>query len=674
MQEDGLHGLTGAKMDWDTVKMKTVSKGMANAFAYALLAAFVAHASDIDLEAGGGIVRYQTSETGATVCKAIDVSGCVVIPESVEGLPVTDVGSSAFADCERLEEIVLPSSVTNIGKSAFSDCIALTNVVFSQSLVEIGQDAFWNCRSIHAVSFPHSLRKLGFGAFCGCNTLRTIRVPGGVTFDSEYALVSSAMKHYKSNELASPAGSFQDCNALEEVSLEEGVRVIGESAFRRCRNLRLVNLPGSLEEIRSGAFSECPSLMSIELPSGLKVLGLGYNLRFAYSSSSDPSFPISISFRKSDLLEDPSDVDRGVFFRCMGLTRIQIPATVTDVGDYAFAGCSNLKVVSFLGSEPCTKGWGILRGTAQDLVVAVDSTALGWYDPVTLCELTSWQGRAVSHGGRPITMVKPGPETVEASLYGIISMLESIGGTLSHEEKASYARWGRDLVWSCPECLPHYSNFLSRLGYVMSSDEKADMTSWAASVAATPATTPTQPSSGGTSATEVIEAKLTVTNVVMHYVQEVDALPAVDPLPADGLVAVVSEVMGTETIPIPCSWTNRYPQFVAQYGSDFVAALTKQTGKRGLNGTPLLVWQDFVAGTDPTDPSSKFTATIDFVEGRPVISWSPKVEDVNMPRIYRIFGKRRLNDADWDELDEGGLDGYNFFKVTVELASGTGIK
>ena len=104
------------------------------------------------------------------------------------------------------------------------------------------------------------------------------------------------------------------------------------------------------------------------------------------------------------------------------------------------------------------------------------------------------------------------------------------------------------------------------------------------------------------------------------------------------------------------------------FGTDFVSALAKPTGKVGLNGTPLLVWQDYVAGTDPTDPASKFAATIDFVDGHPVVTWSPKVDDVTFPRIYRIYGKVSLSDADWTELPKDNLDGYNFFKVTVEMS------
>ena len=44
----------------------------------------------------------------------------VVIPEAIDGLPVTRIGNSAFNDLERLESVVLPSTLTEIGQFAFA--------------------------------------------------------------------------------------------------------------------------------------------------------------------------------------------------------------------------------------------------------------------------------------------------------------------------------------------------------------------------------------------------------------------------------------------------------------------------------------------------------------------------------------------------------------------------
>jgi hypothetical protein len=44
---------------------------------------------------------------------------------------------------------------------------------------------------------------------------------------------------------------------------------------------------------------------------------------------------------------------------------------------------------------------------------------------------------------------------------------------------------------------------------------------------------------------------------------------------------------------------------------------------------------------------------------------SPNVSDGS--RVYRIWGKKSLSDADWVLIDAASTADYNFFKVTVEM-------
>ena len=49
------------------------------------------------------------------------------------------------------------------------------------------------------------------------------------------------------------------------------------------------------------------------------------------------------------------------------------------------------------------------------------------------------------------------------------------------------------------------------------------------------------------------------------------------------------------------------------------------TDKKDAKGNDMYVWQDYVAGTDPTDTNSVFKASIEFVDGAPVVIWSPEL-------------------------------------------------
>lgn len=58
-------------------------------------------------------------------------SGVVIIPDSLEGVPVAAIGPGAFADCNQITGLSIPVSVTRIGDGAFSGCSALSVVNYS---------------------------------------------------------------------------------------------------------------------------------------------------------------------------------------------------------------------------------------------------------------------------------------------------------------------------------------------------------------------------------------------------------------------------------------------------------------------------------------------------------------------------------------------------------------
>ena len=77
-----------------------------------------------------------------------------------------------------------------------------------------------------------------------------------------------------------------------------------------------------------------------------------------------------------------------------------------------------------------------------------------------------------------------------------------------------------------------------------------------------------------------------------------------------------------------------------------------------------------MAGTDPTNAQSKFTAKIEMKGGSPVVTWSPDLNGEGVregTRTYRIWGKANLDDAAWNEVETGEDGDYRFFRVTVEM-------
>jgi len=111
----------------------------------------------------------------------------LIIPAYYNGLPVTNIGDSAFYMCGSLVSITIPGSVTSIGSRAFYSCSNLTNIVIPEGVISIGSYAFYNCSNLTSITLPSTLTSIGIFAFWGCDSLESIVIPAGVTSIGTYA-------------------------------------------------------------------------------------------------------------------------------------------------------------------------------------------------------------------------------------------------------------------------------------------------------------------------------------------------------------------------------------------------------------------------------------------------------------------------------------------------------
>lgn len=135
-----------------------------------------------------------------------------------------------------------------------------------------------------------------------------------------------------------------------------------------------------------------------------------------------------------------------------------------------------------------------------------------------------------------------------------------------------------------------------------------------------------------------------------------------------GIVLPKTETSLSADITVPAEWPAKYPTFVEKYGSDLADALVKPTGKKTADGSSMYVWQDYVIGTDPTDPSSRLTASIKMgADGQPIITWSPDLSEATPKRVYIIYGASTL-DGTWQPVSDENRAQMRFFKVGVDVA------
>ena len=85
--------------------------------------------------------EIKSDEVTITDCNEA-VTGELIIPDTIEGNPVTSIGDGAFRFCTGLTNITIPDSVTSIGHMAFSSCGKLTAVTFLGDAPKDGGEVF----------------------------------------------------------------------------------------------------------------------------------------------------------------------------------------------------------------------------------------------------------------------------------------------------------------------------------------------------------------------------------------------------------------------------------------------------------------------------------------------------------------------------------------------------
>ena len=95
------------------------------------------------------------------------------------------------------------------------------------------------------------------------------------------------------------------------------------------------------------------------------------------------------------------------------------------------------------------------------------------------------------------------------------------------------------------------------------------------------------------------------------------------------------------------------------------------------DGDGMAAWQEYVAGTVPTNAASVFRATLEQVGGQMSVHWTPDLTSAVPARVYSVFGVSNLvngfSSTPATNLPAGtpvpvqSLAPYRFFKIGVEL-------
>ena len=336
-----------------------------------------------------------------------------------EGL--TTIGLWAFEDCTSLTSITIPSSLTEIRSCAFDGCTKLsavyitdlaawcnisfgspygyplyyahnlylndeliTELVIPEGVTSISNYAFYNCDAITSVSIPASVESIGEYAFCGCDKLVSVTFEEGSKLKSVGArafylcdaikdLYIDDLKTFLAVDFGSPYSSSSRSYAnpmyfadniyvggelMEELTIPEGTEKLGRRVFEGMTSLKSITIPSSVTAIGYAAFYDCTNLTAVYI--------------------TDLSAWLNISF--GGTAANPLEYAHNLYLNDELVTELVIPEGITEIGDYAFSGCTSITSVIIPEGVKSIGGYYTFSGCSNLTSISIPSsvTSIGY--------------------------------------------------------------------------------------------------------------------------------------------------------------------------------------------------------------------------------------------------------------------------------------------------------
>jgi hypothetical protein len=371
----------------------TIGNNVANIGNYAFeecdsLTAFTVAALNSHYSSVDGVL-FNQGQTLLIQFPAGNTEGDYTMPDSV-----TDIGYYAFEECYGLTNVTMGNSVIYIGYGAFGYCYGLTTVVIPNSVNSIGSSAFEDCQSLTNVTIGNSVAIIGSGAFEDCSSLTTIVIPASVGLIEDYVfdqcssltaiMVDPANLYYCSldgvlfNKSQTTLIQYPPGKAGSYI-IPDSVTSLAYAAFNYCTNLTSLTIDNNVPSIGNYEFYGCSSLARVTIGNG--VTNLGYDA-FAYCTSlASVTIPGHVTSIGSQAFYDDSS-----------LTNVMIPASVTSIGSQAFFYCTSLIAIKVDPSNPVYSSLnGVLFDVSQTTLIQFPGGIGGSYTiPATVTNIADF--------------------------------------------------------------------------------------------------------------------------------------------------------------------------------------------------------------------------------------------------------------------------------------------
>ena len=286
-----------------------------------------------------GTLTWALSGSGSN--RTLTIMGNGIMPNYTHGSTPWDSYRNSIV------AVVIGNGVTSIGNYAFSTYTRLTSVIIGNSVTSIGDNAFGSC-SFQTINIPNSVTNIGNSAFVGCDSLTSIIIPDSVTTIGQSA--------------------FAICSNLTSITIGEGVKTIGNWAFNGLPTLNTINF-NAVNFLTTGTtwYWNIPVVDGITLNIGNKVQTIPDNVFTGMPLKGVLNIPNSVT-----------SIGNGAFGGCNSLTSVTILNGI--IGAYAFSSCDSLTSV-IIGNDVTSIGSSAFSSCSSldTLIIGNSVTNIGDY-------------------------------------------------------------------------------------------------------------------------------------------------------------------------------------------------------------------------------------------------------------------------------------------------------
>ncbi len=281
-----------------------------------------------------GDLTYRISNNYVIITDCDASATEVVIPETIEGLPVTNIYIYAFEGCSSLTSITIPETVTRIGPEAFKGCSSLESIVIPSKVTLIDSRAFQDCSRLTSITIPDSAITIGDYAFVG-----TQYYENGMNWENGVLYIGNHLIEAK--------------DTLTAYTVKSGTKSIADMAFSKCSNLASITIPDSVECIGYHAFygtayykneanwEDGVLYINNHLIEAKKAV-TSCVVRTGTKSIANYAFWQNTNLVSVTMLEDMRNIGFLAFGECSNLLKVVLGTGVQSIGSRAFERCNSL--------------------------------------------------------------------------------------------------------------------------------------------------------------------------------------------------------------------------------------------------------------------------------------------------------------------------------------------